>query len=46
MHDGMTDAPRGPRGWEGLAREQARWLFALARLLVLGLLAAVTQRLL
>ena len=40
MMDGMApNAPGAPRGWEGLAREQVRMLYALVRLLVLCLVA-------
>lgn len=38
--------PVPPKGWESLARQQARWLFDLLKLALVGLLALVGQRLL
>jgi hypothetical protein len=42
----MADPPQPPKGWESLARQQARWLYDLLRLVVLGLLAVLGPRLL
>lgn len=38
--------PVPPKGWEALARQQSRWLFDLLKLVLVGLLALLGQRLL
>lgn len=45
---GTSPPPSVPptKGWEALARQQAKWLFDLLKLVVLGLLALLGPRLL